>query len=254
MIRFACILAVVAACSGRDDHTVAPAAAAQLENRPDHVVGANVIPMSHDAPAGRASEIRALFESGAMSYPIAVVSEAGVQTQFVNPKPVFVGENRFVIGAPPNVHKAIDELMARMGKRDAPASSTYELTYWIVDAATADKTEVPADLAEAGLDKLTGLGARKFHLIDRVSARTRDGSKAKITGRLTRIEQRVATGPDGIELDLMLQLQADKPGEPLPTVETTLQVPIDRPIVVGDSSTATATNLLLYVVRARRVE
>jgi hypothetical protein len=253
MIRFACILAVVAACSGRDDRAVAPAAAAQLDNRPDHVVGANVVPMSHDAPTGRASEIRALFESGAMSYPISVVSAQGVQTQFVNPKPVFVGENRFVVGAPPNVHKAIDELMAGMGKRAAPASSTYELTYWIVDATVADKTEVPAELAEAGLDKLTALGPRKFQLVDRVSARTRDGSKAKLSGRLTRIEQRVATGPDGIELDVELLL-TPKPGEPAPAVETTLQVPIDRPIVVGDSSTATATNLLLYVVRARRVE
>jgi hypothetical protein len=140
-----------------------------------------------------------------------------------------------------------------MGNRPGATSSTYELTYWIVDAATADKTEVPADLAEAGLDKLTGLGARKFQLVDRVSARTRDGSKAKLGGRLTRIEHRVASGPDGIELDVELQLQA-KPGEPAPTIETTLQVPIDRPIVVGDSSTATATNLLLYVVRARRVE
>jgi hypothetical protein len=251
MIRFACILFVAAACSGRDDRAVVPA---QTETRPDHVVGANVIPRSHDCPTGRATEIRALFESGVMSYPIAVVSAQGVQTQFVNPKPVFVGENRFVVGAPPAVHEAIDALMAGMGKRTAPASSTYELTYWIVDAAVAAKTEIPADLAEAGLDKLGALGPRSFHLVDRVSARTRDGSKTKINGRLTKIEHRLSSGPDGVELDLELQLHDDKHDGPAPSVETTLQVPIDHPVVVGDSSTATATNLLLYVVRARRVE
>ena len=249
MIRSLVFLAVVAACSGRDDRPPADS-----PDRPDRLIGGNVVPMSHDVPTGRASEIRALFEGNVMSYPVAVVSEAGTQTQFVNPKPVFIGENRFVVGAPPNVHKAIDALLASMGKGTARASSTYEVTYWIVDAASAAKSEVPAELAEAGLDKLTALGARSFRLVDRVSARTRDGSHTKMSGRLTKIDHRVSTGPDGVELDVRLQLQSEKPGEGAPTVETTLQVPIDRPVVVGDSSTATATNLLLYVVRARRVE
>lgn len=262
MIRTLVLALVLTACRGRDDRevTIHPAPAEVTPNRPDHVIGGNVIPQSHELPAGRATEIRALFESGVMSYPIAVVSAQGAQTQFVNPKPVFVGDHRFVVGAPPNVHKAIDALIAGMEKRTAPVSSTYELTYWIVEAAEAPKMDVPRDLAGSGLEKLTALGNRRFKLLDRVTTRTREGSKTKATGRLTNIEHRLASSPDGIELELDLELSgtwSDKPDKG-PRVETTLQLPIDQPVVVGDSALATASdgvsNLLLYVVRARRVE
>jgi hypothetical protein len=85
------LLAVaLAACTSRDTKL------GTIEvPRPDQVVGGGVAPRSYDIPAGHAAEIRRLFKGGgAMGYPIAVVSAQGTQTQFVNPQPVFIGENR----------------------------------------------------------------------------------------------------------------------------------------------------------------
>jgi hypothetical protein len=226
------------------------------------MIGGNVIPQSHDVPKGRTTEIRALFESGVMSYPISVVTQAGAQTQFVNPRPVFVGDNRFVVGAPPAMHAAIDQLIKNMDKASPSLSMTYELTFWVVEASDAPKTEIPRDLAEVGpmLEKLSALGKRRFKSLDRVSVRSRDGAETKLTGRMLKVEHKLLSGPDGIELEVELGIKgtwADKP-EAGPTVETKLHLPIDQPIVIGDSAQDAisdgAANLLLYVVRAKRAE
>src|SRR5690349_17199447 len=103
------LLVFVTAC--RDN--AAPAAAPPPPiDRPDQVIGGNIVPQSHEFPAGRAAEIRRMFEGSALSYPVAVISEKGVQTQFVNPKPVFIGDRRFVVGLPPASHVALDKLIA----------------------------------------------------------------------------------------------------------------------------------------------
>lgn len=266
LVRFASLVALFAlvGCPERDRaRDASPPGAPDLAiNRPDQVLGGNIVPASHEFPPGRAADIRRLFEGHVVSYPISVVSSAGVQTQFVNPKPVFVGDRRFVIGLPPSMHVALDKLIAGLAPQAVASSSTYELTFWAVEAIASTESEVPRDLAEIGpmLEKLSGLGKRRFKSLDRVAARARDGAETKITGRMIEVENTLASVPEGIELDLKLQLKGvwgEKP-ELGPRIETTLQVTVDRPIVIGDSAQAAASdgtaNLVLYVVRATRVD
>lgn len=260
LVLLACLLAT-AGCNDRD-RAAAPPAAVPAPDRPDHAIGGTVIPQAHEFPPGRADDIRRLFEQGAVSYPISVVSAQGVQTQFVNPEPVFVGDRRFVVGAPPAQHAAIDRMIASLDPSSVRMASTYELTFWVVEAIASANTEVARDLAEVApmLEKLAGLGKRRYRSLDRVAARARDGAKAKLGGRLIKIDQKLSAFPDRLELDLVLALTGvwnDKPDQG-PTVETTLQLPLDVPVVIGDAAQSAAAdgaaNLLLYVVRARRVE
>lgn len=239
----------------------APVAATTTPQRPDQLIGGNVIPQAHEVPAGRAGEIRRLFESGTMSYPIAVVSAQGAQTQFVQPKPVFVGDNRFVVGAPPHVHTAIDAMLKSLGTAPAAESHTYELSYWILEAIVAPKFEAPADITEIApmLEKLP-LGTRRFKVIDHVSGRMRDGASAVLQGRFAQIHEKLIAVPDGLDLELGLELRGvwSDNKDKGPMVQTTLQLKLDKPIVLGDSTLPGASdgqaNLLLYVVRARRVD
>lgn len=266
LVRFASLLALFAlvGCPERDRERAAPAATSseQAINRPDQVLGGNIVPASHEFPPGRAADIRRLFEGHVVSYPISVVSSAGVQTQFVNPKPVFVGDRRFVIGLPPSMHVALDKLIAGLAPQAVASSSTYELTFWAVEAIAATESEVPRDLAEIGpmLEKLSGLGKRRFKSLDRVAARARDGAETKATGRLLEIANTLSSVPEGLELELTLALKGawtDKP-EMGPRIETTLEVMENQPVVIGDSALAAASdgaaNLVLYVVRATRVD
>ncbi len=234
----------------------------------DHADDVDVFPKSHDVPPGRAAEVRRLFDGGVMSYPISVVSSAGAQTQFVQPRPVFIGENRFVVGAPAHTHDAIDRTLKAMAATAPPATAaasafgTFELTYWAIEASVASAPEVSPDLHEIGpmLTKLDGLGPRKFVMLDRISGRARDGANSDLTGRLSKIHQKLIVGPDGIDLEIELEIDrrlVDPKDRPL-SIETTLQLPLDRAVVFGDAALGGASsgsaNLMLYVVRARRVD
>jgi len=266
LVRFASLLALFAlvGCPERDRaRDASPPGSPDLAiNRPDQVLGGNIVPASHEFPPGRAADIRRLFEGHVVSYPISVVSSAGVQTQFVNPKPVFVGDRRFVIGLPPAMHVALDQLIAGLEHQPVRRSSTYELTFWAVEAVAAGESEVSRDLVEIGpmLEKLGGLGKRRFKSLDRVAARARDGAETKATGRILEIANTLSSVPEGLELDLTLALKGawtDKP-ETGPRIETTLEVPENQPVVIGDSAQAAASdgaaNIVLYVVRATRVD
>jgi len=259
-LLLATLVVAVLACSGRDAPTPAPTTAAVLQ-RPDQVIGGTVVPQIHEFPAGRSADIRRIFDVGAMSYPIAVVSKDGAQTQFVNPRPVFVSDRRFVVGLPPATHAALDQLIAGLtAAGPTPLGATYEVTFWAVEGTFAGKTDVSGDLAEVApaLEKLTGLGTRSYKSLDRVGGRARDGAQTKLVGRMLKVEHKLDAGPDGIELELTLQLLQLQQAGPAPTVETTLRLPLDKPIVLGDSAEPAAAagyaNLLLYVVRARRVD
>ena len=258
-----CIVAL-AGCNERDQQTApapAPAAALAGVDRPDQSVGGTIIPQAHEFPPGRADAIRRMFADGSMSYPISVVSASGAQTQFVNPKPVFVGDHRFVVGAPPAMHAAMDKMIATLDKA-VVTSGTYEVTFWVVEATSAANVDVARDLADVApmLEKLAGIGKRRYRSLDRVAARSRDGAKTKLSGRMIKIEHTIGAYPDGVELDLELALTGTWSEHPDqgPTVETKLQVPLDQAIVIGDSAQSGAAdgaaNLLLYVVRARRVD
>jgi len=255
-MRYLLVALVVIACSGRDAPPPQPTVV--TPDRPDQTIGGSVVPQIHEFPAGRAADIRRIFEGNALSYPVAVVSKEGAQTQFVNPRPIFVSDRRFVVGLPPAAHAALDRLIAGLNAGPSPAGATYELTFWAVEGGAAAKTEVAGDLADLApvLEKLPGLGSRRFKAVDRVGGRSRDGAHSKLVGRVLQAEHKLAAGPDGIELEVTLQLQqSDGRG---PTIETTLHLPLDQPVVMGDASQPGAAdgvaNLLLYVVRARRVE
>jgi hypothetical protein len=250
-----CVLAV--GCNERDHVTSNPAAAPtnDIPQRPDQMVGAGVVPMAHAFPPGRMDAIRRLFDQNVGSYPISVVTAQGAQTQFVNPKPVFTSDRQFVIGMPPAQHAAIDRMIAQLDKVPLTAPATYEVTFWLVEASPAAKVEVTAELAEVApmLEKLANLGTRKFRSLDRVSARSVDAMETKLSGQTINVEHQLAAVPKGIEIALNMVLRT----EGGPHIETKLTMPLDQPVVIGDSTQTSANgagNLLLYVVRARRVD
>jgi hypothetical protein len=273
MTRIAVLIAAGAAalaggCNNTDHSPIEGAlvpvvAPAPPLTRTDPAIGGMIIPKSHTIPPGHSADIRKLFSSGVMSYPISVTSSAGQQTQFVQPKPVFVGPDRFIADVPPEFHVELDRLIADMAKSPPAVSAAYDVTYWVIEADAAATTEVPPDLAELAptLAAESGLGKRRFKSIDRVAVRTLDGEKSALKGRVIQLEQTMAVDPDGIRLQLTdMALHGtwpDAPGQG-PTLQTSLQLKPDVPIVLGDSTLSSessgSANLLLYVVRARRVD
>jgi hypothetical protein len=250
-----CVLAV--GCNERDRATNPPATAptTDIPQRPDQMLGAGVMPMAHEFPPGRIDAIRRLFDHNVGSYPISVVSAQGTQTQFVNPKPVFTSDRQFVIGLPPAQHAAIDRMIAQLDKVPAIAPVTYEVTFWLVEASPASKREVTADLAEVApmLEKLENLGTRRFRSLDRVGARSIDALETKLGGQMITVEHELTAVPKGIQIELQMELRT----EGGPRIETKLTMPLDQPVVIGDSAQTSANgtgNMLLYVVRARRVD
>lgn len=251
-----CLAIALAACNGGHgaDHDHAGSGGPMW--RKD--TGVDVVPRTHSIPAGHAGDVRKMFANGAMSYPISVVSEKGTNTQFVQPPPVFLGNDHFVLSAPPEFHDEIDRVLEALSKAPAAPSSTYDITYWIVEADVATDEQVPAELDELAptLNALPGLGKRHFKSVDRVAARTVDGEKSELTGRIIKLEQSLSVGADGLRLKLDLELHgtwSDQPDRG-PRLETYLQLKPDVPAVLGDSSLATPSSVLLYVVRARRVD
>jgi len=191
-------IAALASCNQRDQPAttapvpVVPALGTDVP-RPDHVIGGNLLPKVFEFPRGHAAEIRRAFASGTFSYPIAVVSAQGVQTQFVQPKPAFAGDDRFAVSVPAQYHAPIEQWLQSMAK-SAIAASKFEATYWVVEAIAAPDTLVPPELAEIEptLKGLAGLGKRRFKSVDQVSARVADDSDSKLKGRIIEASQKLA--------------------------------------------------------------
>lgn len=228
--------------------------------RTDQVLGGGVVPRSHQIPAGHEAEVRKLFETKTISYPIAVVSSAGTNTQFVQPNPAYIGADRFVIGATPQIHAELDQLLAAMAKMPAPpATSTYAMTYWAIEADPSTDSQVPQDLGEITpvLQSLSGLGPRHFKTIDRVATRVLDGFRADVKGRELSVEQTLSADPSTLELGLRLELRGHR-DEPSTSVETKLQLAVDKPIVLGQTAIGAGSDgsagVVLYVVRAQRAQ
>ena len=216
--------------------------------RPDQLIGGNIVPRSHQIPAGHISEVRRLFDTHVISYPISVISEKGVQTQFVNPQPAFLGSDRFVVGATPEIHAELDQLLATIAKSPpSPGPATYEVTYWVVEA-TSGEAPVPPELADVApaLEALAGLGKRKLKQIDRVATLELTTETSELRGQALYIWNQLSAEPDGLRLNLKLQLENRK-------IETQLQVQPDKVIVLGDSANTDSSSLTLYLVRVRRV-
>jgi len=128
----------------------------------------------------------------------------------------------------------------------------------VVEALPADDTTIAPDLDDLSktLHQLGALGKRTFRLVDRVGGRVTSGEEAKLQSMRTAVKQTLTADATAIQLQLELQqIGGDGKG---PYVETTLRLHAEEPIVLGDSAmskpVAMVDGLLLYVVRARRVD
>ena len=210
-----------------------------------------VVPRSHQIPAGHAAEVRKLFEAHVISFPISVVSSAGTNTQFVNPSPSFIGGDRFVLAATPEIHAELDTLLAAMAKSPAsPVSSTYTVTYWAIAAEPSSDVQIAPDLAELDpvLKALGALGPRKFRTIDRVSTRALDGARADVKSRALDVEQWLSLTAEALNLDLKLHLGIDDGHRD--EIETKLQLALDKPIVLGQTAAGTGSDSGVEIGRA----
>lgn len=220
--------------------------------------GYDVVPRTYQVPPHRSAEVRRLVRS--MSYPITIVTAQGAQTQFVQPTATFTSDRHFVVTAPVHFHPAIEDLLKRLASEsEAARSPTYQITYWMVQAEPASDGAITPELAEIDkvLQSLTGLGKRRFRLVDRVSSRVTDGEDSAINGRIVGVKQNLESTPEGVELQVELQA---KSAETTSVVETRVRLRPDQAVVLGDSAAAPAGNagdvapLVLYVVRAHPVE
>lgn len=223
---------------------------------PPRTAEITVVPRSHQIPPGHAADVRKLFDAHVLSFPITVTSSAGTNTQFMRPDPSFIGTDRFVIGATPEIHEELDKLLESLAKAPvSTASGTYTMTYWAIEADPSSDATVPADLAEIDpvLKSLGALGPRKFHTIDRVSTRVLDGAHAEVKSRELIVDQTLSVDATALELALELTMR-DNTGR----IETKLQLAPDKPVVLGETAMGSAAdpaaNLVLYVVRAQRAE
>ncbi len=223
---------------------------------PPRTAEITVVPRSHQIPPGHAADVRKLFDAHVLSFPVSVVSSAGTNTQFVNPSPSFIGADRFVLAATPEIHAALDTLLESLAKSPVPAASgTYTMTYWAIEADPTADVQLPADLAELEplLKSLGALGPRKFHTIDRVSTRVLDGTRADVKSRAMTVGQTLSVDATSLQLQLELGVK-DVGGQ----IETKLQLEPDKPVVLGETAMGSAAdpaaNLVLYVVRAQRAD
>jgi hypothetical protein len=250
MRTLCCAVLMLAAC--REEHTKS------IEGAP---VGHEpvVVPRTHQIPAGHASEVRRLFEAQVITFPISVVSSAGTNTQFVNPTPTFLGNDRFVLAATPEIHDELDRMLAAMAKAPAIREVTYSVTYWAIEADPSASVEIPADLEDVKpvLESLKGLGPRKFKIIDRAATHSLDGMKAGVKSRELDIQQTLSSEADGLQLALELQLNEQAPGSPSNSkLHTKLDIALDKPIVLAETALEAGSgtppeNLVLFVVKAR---
>ncbi len=249
-MRSLCIVFLAVAACRPADHAAEPP-------RPAEIV---VVPRSHPIPPGHAAEVRKLFEANVITFPISVVGSAGTNTQFVNPRPSFIGRDRFVVAATPEIHAELDTLLAAMAKSPpSPVPATYAVTYWAIEADPSSAEQIAPDLAELEpvLKSLAALGPRKFKTIDRAATRSLDGVRAEIKSHLMYVESTLSVDSDALELQLQLQLHPEDAQHS--KVETKLQLAPDKPIVLGQTamsagSDAGGADLVLYVVRAQRAE
>jgi hypothetical protein len=252
-MRTLCLaVALLAAC--REEHTKS------IEGAP---IGHEpvVVPRTHKIPAGHAAEVRKIFEAHeVITFPISVVSSAGTNTQFVNPTPTFLGNDRFVLAATPEIHEELDRLLDEIAKEHTPTKEiTYAVTYWAIEADPNASVEIPADLEEVKpvLESLKGLGPRKFKIIDRAATHSLDGMKAGVKSRELDIQQTLSSDADGLQLALELELNDKPPGFPSNSkVHTKLEIALDKPIVLAETAMEAGSgtppeNLVLFVVKAR---
>jgi hypothetical protein len=223
---------------------------------PPRMAEITVVPRSHQIPPGHAADVRKLFDAHVLSFPITVTSSAGTNTQFMQPSLSFIGTDRFVTGATPEIHAELDKLLEALAKSPMPAASgTYTMTYWAIEADPSTDAQVPTDLVEIEpvLKSLGALGPRKFHTIDRVSTRVLDGTRADVKSRAMTVSQTLSVDSTSLQLQLELGVK-DVGGQ----IETKLQLEPDKPVVLGETAMGSAAdpaaNLVLYVVRAQRAE
>jgi hypothetical protein len=254
MTRAALLLAVLAACRTAES-TSRPCGDCQS------VSGAPNVPLivmrTYKVPPGQDKLVQRLLHR-TTSYPIAVMSEKGINTQFVNPEPQFTGNGYFVLAAPENIQDGVRQLLDELAKNAAPpAPASIDATYWLVLGYPAKDTTIPDRLSEIApaLKGLANLGPMRFDLFERLELVALDGDEAHTQGKSVEIKQTAARDGNAFELRVEVKAYGEvNTGK----VDTTVTVKPGQFGVLGQSgflpkgsAANEPTPTLFYVVRAQ---
>jgi hypothetical protein len=234
-----------------------PGAASRAADEPAvHVLKTYKLPPGHEKSVARLLS--------ASSYPIAIVTDKGAQTQFVRVNPQLTGNGYMVLSAPEGIHAGVSELIATLEKAPAEAPTpSIEVTYWLVlgyPAAEADLSKAP-EIAEA-LKALGNLGPMRFQPLETLRVASVDGEESMVEGQYATIHQTAAVDTGTIQLKLRIAVHG---AEHDAHVETVLGVKPGQFAVLGhagflprgEAGAAPATGAvptLFYVARARKLD
>ena len=253
MTRAALLLAALAACRTAES-TSRPCGDCQSGSAAPNVP--LIVMRTYKVPQGQDKLVERLLHN-TTSYPIAVMSEKGINTQLVNPTPHFTGNGYFVLSAPENIQEGVRQLLEELAKNPAPpAPASIDATYWLVLGWPAKEASVPDRLSEItpALKGLASLGPMRFDLLERLELVALDGDEAHTLGNSSEIFQTAARDGNSFELRVKLRADGDSPGR----VDTTVTVKAGQFAVFGQSgfvpkgaAQSEPKPTLFYVVRAR---
>jgi hypothetical protein len=253
MTRAALLLALLAACRTAES-TSRPCGDCQSGSGAPNVP--LIVMRTYKVPPGQEKLVQRLLHH-TTSYPIAVMSEKGMNTQLVNPQPQFTGNGYFVLAAPENIQDGVRQLLDELAKTPPPAPpASIDATYWLVLGWPAKDTTISDRLTEItpALKGLGNLGPMRFELLERLELGALDGDEAYALGNIAEIKQTAARDGNAFELRVEVKAFGDPPGR----VDTTVTVKSGQFAVFGQSGfvpkgtpAAEAKPTLFYVVRAQ---
>jgi hypothetical protein len=253
MTRAALLLATLAACRTAESTSRTCGDCQSGSGAPNVPV---IVMRTHKVPQGQEKLVERLLHN-TTSYPIAVMSEKGINTQLVNPVPHFTGNGYFVLSAPENIQEGVRQLLDELAKNPAPpAPASIDATYWLVLGWPAKETSVADRLNEItpALKGLANLGPMRFDLLERIELVALDGDEARTLGHSAEIKQTAARDGNVFELRLDISTFGDSASK----VNTAVTVKAGQFAIFGQSGFvpkgAAQTEpkpTLFYVVRAQ---
>jgi len=252
MTRAALFLAALAACRTAES-TSRPCGDCQSGNPPNVPL---IVMRTYKVPQGQEKLVGRLLHN-TTSYPIAVMSEKGINNQLITPQPHFTGNGYFVLSAPENIQDGVRQLLDELAKNpQPPAPASIDATYWLVLGWPAKETTASDRLGEIApaLKGLANLGPMRFDLLERLEVLALDGDEARTIGNTAEVKQTAARDGNALELRLEVTAHGDSPGK----VDTTVTVKTGQFAVFGQSgfvpkgaAQSEPKPTLFYVVRAQ---
>jgi hypothetical protein len=196
---------------------------------------------TYDVPEGSAAEIasvlRAMMDAKEPAARIgyAAVSPDGRQVLVTAPSTFHAGVASFVERAKPTGDKAA-------------LPPTVRLEYWVVQGkpAAERKQDRALQAIAPALDALAReYGPQEFVLHDRLAIFGRAGERAKNASAQVEIAHFLRMSGDVLDADVEIGAVRG-PG----ILHARLNVPLDKPVVIGDGQTATGGATQYYIVRA----